>query len=168
MWKLWIADGRKDKYLDVKQKVQHAIYTAKVNVEKEKFGNVQGNKENVFPVAKHMYIENQDIIGEKCIRGDLSFNHDNLSLDDASKKLTWKQHYERLLNIEFPWSQNLPHIDPVAGPALLITPDNILKFLRRMKNGKVAGSSDVVAEMLKATLDICCKIIADLMNPYHT
>ena len=87
----------------------------------------------------------------------------NLSLDEASKKLAWKN-YERLLNIEFPWSQNLPHDDPVAGPAQLITPYDILKSLRHMKNGKVAGPSRVVAEMLKAVPDICCKIIADLIT----
>ena len=35
------------------------------------------------------------------------------------------------------WSQNLPHVDPVAGPAQFITADYILKSLRHMKNGKV-------------------------------
>ena len=40
-----------------------------------------------------------------------------------------------------------------------------MKSLRRTQNGKVAGfSSCFVAEMLKATTDICCNIIADLMN----
>ena len=33
-----------------------------------------------------------------------------------------------------------------------------------MKNGKAAGPSGVVAEILKAAPNICCKIIADLMN----
>ena len=33
-----------------------------------------------------------------------------------------------------------------------------------MKNVKEAGPSGVVVEMLKAAPDICCKIIADLMN----
>ena len=42
-----------------------------------------------------MHTENQDAMAEKCIRsGD-----GNLYLDEASKKLTWKQRYERLLNI---------------------------------------------------------------------
>ena len=68
----------------------------------------------------------------------------NLSFDDASKKLAWKQHYERLLNIEILWSQNLPHVDPVAGPAQFITPDHILKSLRCMKNGKANGISGAV------------------------
>ena len=107
-----------------------------------------------------MRTENQDVIGEKCIRGD----DGNLSLDDTSKNLAWKQHYERLLNIEFPRSQNLPHVDPVAGPAQFITPDDVLKSLRPMKNRKAAGPSGVVAEMLKDAPDISCKIIADLMN----
>ena len=33
-----------------------------------------------------------------------------------------------------------------------------------MKNGKAVGTSDVVAKMLKAAPDICCKVIADLMK----
>ena len=107
-----------------------------------------------------MHTKNQDVIGEKCIRSD----DVKLSLDEASKKLAWKQHYECLLNIEFPQSQNLPHhVDPVVGPAQFIIPDDALKSLRRIKNGKAAGPSGVVAEMLKAAPDICSKII-DLMN----
>ena len=51
--------------------------------------------------------------------------------------------------------------DTVAGPAQLITPDGILKYL---KNGKAAGPSGVVEEMLNTAPDICGKIIADLMN----
>ena len=69
-----------------------------------------------------------------------------------------------MLNIEFPWSQNFPHVDPVADPAHFITPDDLLKSLRRTKNGKAAGLSGVAAEMLKAAPDIYCKIIVDLMN----
>ena len=146
--------------MDAKRKARHAVYTAKRNAEKERFASVEDNKENIFRVAKQMCTENQDVIGEKCIQCD----DGNLSLDDASKKLAWKQHYERLLNIEFPWSQNLSHVDPVAGPAQFITSDDVLKSLRRMKNGKAAGPSGVVAEMLEAAPDICSKIMADLMN----
>ena len=69
-----------------------------------------------------------------------------------------------MINIEFPWSQNLPHVDPVADPAQLINPDDVLKSLRRIKNRKAVEPFGVVAEMLKAVFDICCKIIANLMN----
>ena len=107
-----------------------------------------------------MCTQNQDAFGGECIQAD----DGNLSLDDTSKKVTWKQHYERLLNIEFLWSQNLPHVDTVAGPAQFITLHDVLKSLRHMTNGKAAGPCGIVAEMLKAAPDICCKIIEDLMN----
>ena len=80
---MWKAGGTKDKYLHVKQKAQQAIYTAKRNAEKEKFASVKDNKENIFCAAKQMRTENQDVIRDKCIQGD----DDDLSLDDASKKL---------------------------------------------------------------------------------
>ena len=160
LWKLWKVVECKDKYLDAKQKAQHSVYTAKRNSEKGKFNCVQDKKENIFHVAKQMHTENQVVIIEKWIR----YEDGNLSLDDVSKKLAWKQHYERLFNIEFPWSQNLPHVYPAPGPTQFITPDDILKSLRRMKNRKVDGPSRVFAEMLKASLYICSKIIADLMN----
>ena len=71
-----------------------------------------------------------------------------------------------LLNIEFPWFQNLRHVDPVAGPELFITRYDVLESLRRRKNGKAAGPSGAVTEMLKTAPDICCKIIADFMNDW--
>ena len=69
-----------------------------------------------------------------------------------------------MLNIEFLRSQNLPHVDPVAGPVQFITPDDVFKSLRRMKNKKAAGPSGVATDMLKAAPDICSKTTADLMN----
>ena len=84
-----IGGWSKDKYLDAKQKAQHAVYIAKRNAEKEKFANVKYNNENIFSVAKQMRAENQDVIWEKRIRDD-----GNFSRDDASKKLVCKQYSE--------------------------------------------------------------------------
>ena len=53
-----------------------------------------------------------------------------------------------MLNIEFQWYQNLPHVDLVADPAQFISPDDVLKSLRCMKNGKAAEPSGVVAELM--------------------
>ena len=149
MWKLPRAVGSKDKYLDAKRKSRHAVYTTERNKEKEKFASVKGNK-NIFCITKQMQTENQDVIGEKCIGGD----DGSLSLGDTSKNPVWK-HYEHLLNTEFLWSQNLLHVHSVDGPAQFITADDILKSLRCTKNGKAAGPSGFVAEMLKAAPDIC-------------
>ena len=108
-----------------------------------------------------MHTENLDVTGEKYIRAD----DGNLSLEDESGKLAWKQHYKWLLNIGFLWSYNASHVDLVAGPAQFIPADNILKSLRLRKNGKVVGPSAAAAETLKAVPDIWCEITADLMNP---
>ena len=126
LWKLLRAVGSKDKYLDAKRKSRHAVYTAERNTEKEKFASVKGNK-NIFCITKQIQTENQDVIGEKCIGGD----DGSLSLGDASK----------MLNTEFLWSQNLPHVHSVDGPAQFITAGDILKSLRCKKNGKAAGPS---------------------------
>lgn len=68
-----------------------------------------------------------------------------------SQKLVQKQYCECLANNEFSWSQDLPHLDAVAGPGQPIAPVDILKSLKNMKNGKATGPP-------------CVKIAADLMN----
>ena len=50
---------------------------------------------------------NQDLVGEKCIKNDAG----ELSITDEAKKHAWKEHYERLLNVEIPitWNQSQVH-----------------------------------------------------------
>ena len=78
-----LEGGWEQRYLDAKWKAGHAVFTAKRNAEKEKFPSVKENNENICYVPKQMRTENQDVIREKCMRGDDS----NFSLNDASKKL---------------------------------------------------------------------------------
>ena len=60
--------------------------------------------------------ENKDIVGEKCIRDDSG----KLGYRDEEKKAS-KQDYERLVNAEFPWSEeDLSVADPVLGLLLLL------------------------------------------------
>ena len=151
--------GGKDKYLDGKEKVWHAVYKAKWNTEKEKFACVKDNEENIFRIVKQIRTENQEGIKEKCIQGD----NGNLSLDETSQNLAWK-HYERLLKIELPWSQNLPHVDPVAGPVKFITPDDVLKSFRRMKTGKGARPLVLLQKCWKLLLKNHCRFDKN----YHT
>ena len=57
--------------------------------------------------------ENQDIVGKKCIWEDSG----KVAYSNEEKKKAWKQRYERLLNVEFPWSkEDLSVADPVLGP----------------------------------------------------
>ena len=116
--------------------------------------------DDIFRLAKQMRRDNQDVIGEKCVKDDSG----NLSLDDEAKKVAWKQHYERLLNEEFPWNPDDLSADPVAGPAIIITVDMVRSAIARMKLGKAAGPSGIVAEMLKASGEAGARLIADLAN----
>ena len=89
MWKSWKAVGGNEKYLDAERKERQTVYTAERNTEEEKFTSIKDNKKNIFSVTKQIRAENQAVIGEKCIGSD----DVNFSLDYASKKLAWKQHY---------------------------------------------------------------------------
>ena len=89
LWKLWKAVGSKEKYLDTERKERQIVCTAKRNAEEEKFASITDNKENIFCVTKQIRAEYQAVIGEKWMRGD----DDNFSLNYASKKLAWKEHY---------------------------------------------------------------------------
>ena len=104
-----------------------------------------------------MKMDNRDVVGDKCIKDDTG----NLSLTTESKKAAWKQHYERLLNEEFPWSLSS---DPVEGPPIFITVAMVLKALSKMKTGKAAGPSGIVSEMLKAAGEAGARLVADLAN----
>ena len=59
---------------------------------------------------------NQDITGEKCVKDDSG----RLTINDSDKRNAWRQHYERLLNEEFPWNSVDLSNFPISGPQLYI------------------------------------------------
>ena len=104
----------------------------------------------IYCISKQMKQENKDK-NEKCIQDDNGV----LAFNEEDKKKAWKQHYERLLNVEFPWKEeDLSIPDPVLGPPLLITKEMVVKSICKMKNSKASGPSGMVTEMLKAFSDI--------------
>ena len=83
---------------------------------------------------------------EKPVKNDTR----QLSLDEEAKKAAWKEHYERLLNVEFPWNpEDLSEESPVKGPSEPITLVMITKAISKMASSKAAGPSGIVAEILK-------------------
>ena len=86
------------------------------------------------------------------------------SLGNEAKKVAWKQHYERLLNEEFSWNPEDLTADPVVGPPIHIDVEMVVKAITKMKTGKAAGPSGIVAEMLKASGDTGARLVADLAN----
>ena len=85
-------------------------------------------------------------MGEKPVKNDAG----QLSIDEEANWAAWKEHYERLLNVEFPWSpEDLSKESPVEGHSEPITVEMITKAISKMASGKAAGPSGIVAEMLK-------------------
>ena len=77
----------------------------------------------------------------------------------------WKEHYERLLNVEFPWNpEDLSEESPVEGPSEPITLEMITKAITKMASGKAAGPSGIVAEMLKPVGEAGAEEVRDLVE----
>ena len=146
-----------------KRKAKYEVYSAKKSASEERFQNLNDNDKlnRVFQLTRKMRSENQDIIGEKCIR-----NKDgNIVYDDPSKFETWRQHYEGLLNSEFVWDESsLSAVEPVLGPSIQITEEMVSLAFRKMKSGKSAGPSGIVSEMLKASDDSVVPVLTRLIN----
>ena len=164
LYKAWKCGGSKEPYLVAKRKVRSEIYAAKKLAEEQKFANIlcrDDEKLAIFKVAKQMTKQNQDIVGEKCIRND----DGSLALSDGSKRQAWKSHYERLLNEEFLWDkESLSQAAPVQGPARIVTKDMVRWAMSKMKKGKAAGLTGVVIEMLEASGGTSIDVVTDLIN----
>ena len=100
-------------------------------------------------------------MGEKSVKNDAG----QLSLDEEAKKEAWREHYERLLNVEFPWNlEDLSEESPVEGPSEPITLEMITKAISKMASGKAAGPSGIVAEMLKPVGEAGAVEVRDLIE----
>ena len=99
LWKEWQKGGSKEKYLEAKRKAKLGVYVAKRKAQEEKFSQLESSdgKNFIFKLAKRMKHENEDIVGDKCVKNDEGC----LTYNDSAKLKAWKSHYERLLNVEF-------------------------------------------------------------------
>ena len=81
------------------------------------FANVASDKEDrnqLFKIARQMVRTNADVVDDKCGTND----DGELACTDSEKLSAWKQHYEKLVNEEFPWEkEHLVHTkNPVKVP----------------------------------------------------
>ena len=142
------AKEAKSEYDSAKRVAKHVVWLAKSEAEKEEFSKISPNGDGVFRIAKQIDRANQDVVGEKCVRNDAGV----LALTDEDKMKAWVEHYSRLLNVEFEWPSNeLPEVAPTAGPPPGVSTAQIRKAISKMRNGKAAGPSGIIAEMLKAS-----------------
>ena len=145
-FKLWKAGGSRAAYNTTKRASNRAVHEAKSEAEKVALHKIDPKSADIYRLAKQMRRDNQDVMGEKPVKNDAG----QLSLDEEAKRAAWKEHYERLLNVEFPWNpEDLSKESPVEGPSEPITLEMITKAIGKIASGKAAGPSGIVAEMLK-------------------
>ena len=135
-------------YLEAKKLAKREVWSAKSAASEVIFQDVDPNGSDVYRIARQMARANQDIVGENCVLNDAEV----LAHTDEDKMKAWVEHYSRLLNVEFDWPKDeLPHADPIAGPPPPVTSKQIRTALGKMKCGKAAGPTGVIAEMLKSS-----------------
>lgn len=159
-WKIWRNGGDKEEYNIAKRIAKRAVYKAKKNAEAKKFADLKPGLADIFKIAKQMRKDNQDVLGDKCVRNDTG----NLATSDVAKCVAWKEHYSRLLNVEFPWDSNSLVAEPIAGVPLYISTELVNKAVAKMKPGKAAGPSGITSEMLKSSGNAGSIMIANLLN----
>ena len=159
-YKAWKAGGSRDAYNAAKRAAKQAVYHAKSDARKAIMEDINPKSADIYKLAKQMRRDNQDVVGEKPIKNDAG----ELSLDEETMKKAWKEHYERLLNVEFPWNpEDLSEALPVEGPSEPITSSLVSKAIKKMALGKAAGPSGITAEMLKPTGEAGVVLIRDLI-----
>ena len=160
-FKAWKAGGSREAYIAAKRVSNRAVFHAKNEAQKVALDDIDFKSPDIFRLVKQLKHDKQDVVGEKPVKNDAGA----LSLDDESRKSAWKEHYERLLNVEFDWNpDDLSQEEPVEGPSEPITDELIAKAVAKMSLGKAAGPSGIIAEMIKPTGEVGVSLIRELIE----
>ena len=134
-YKAWKAGGSREAYNAAKRVSNRAVFHAKNEAQKAALDDIDFKSPDIFRLAKQLKKDKLDVVGEKPVKNDEGV----LSLDDKSKKSAWKEHYERLLNVEFDWNPDeLSEEKPVEEPSEPITDELIAKAVAKMSKRKAA------------------------------
>jgi hypothetical protein len=157
------AEDDRNKYTAAKRAAKAGISKAQA-VEQKKFGEELEDAEKkgtVFRVAKQIARKNKDVVGGGCVKGA----NGRIVVDEDKIMEVWRTHYEKLSNEEFPWNrETLTTADTTDRPCEEITIAEVQAAIKKMKNGKAAGPSGVVAEMLKAAGEAGTRWVTDVCN----
>ena len=109
---------------------KQTVFAAKKKAEIEKLDSVKNEDVTDFHIAKQ---KTKTLLVKNAYKMIL----ESQLYSDEEKKKAWKKHYERLLNVEFPWSkEDLSVPDPVLGPPILVTQEMVEKPINKMEKGQ--------------------------------
>ena len=80
---------------------RQAVHHARQGADKKVFENIDPKSSEGFRLANEFRRENADVVGDKPVKNDAG----EMSMSEDSKQKAWLEHYERLLDVEFVWTQ---------------------------------------------------------------
>ena len=86
--------------------------------EEKKFSDLKPGMDDIFKIAKQLRKDNQDVVGDKCVKDDSV-----TSLLTTRPRKLLGNNTEQLLNEEFSWNPDDLTADPVVGPPIHVDVD---------------------------------------------
>ena len=155
------AEELHERYKEAKKRARKAVQEAKsedLDKGAEEVNTLAG-KENICKIANQMAKKSKDNIGGKCLRDD----EGKLVTGEESLKKLWKKYMEKLLNEENEWDGCVEG-DSIEGPIQAISYEEVEKAVRKMRLGKAAGPTGVMADHLKAGQEVVIEQLTDICN----
>ena len=79
-------------------------------------------------LLKGLMTDNKEVEGERCMRG----SNGKLCYTEKKRGKVWKNYMERITNEENYWGHNVEG-DPVEGPVVYLSIEEVLQALNEMK-----------------------------------
>jgi len=133
-----------------KSSVKRAISRVQEAERKEFSEKLDGkyNKGEEFRGDIQMIRQNRDVVGSGCVKNV----EGKVAVAEEKALDIWKSYYDKLWNEELVWdTHSLSDVNRVSGPSEKKSVAEVKAAITKMKNGKAAGLSRVVSEMLKAS-----------------
>ena len=160
IWKQSQNEEDTKKYCESKKDAKRVVYTAmnqKAREAMEKVDSCRDSRE-FFRIAKQRAGQKKDI-EVSCLKDESMVVKVNV---DYRKKI-WKEHMEKLINIENELSDNID-ASKVEGAVMGIEVDKVRCAMNRINIRKASGPSRVAIEMFRTSGDKCLK---SLRNVFH-
>lgn len=153
----------KEAYRVAKRVVKKAIGKAK-DVERGAFLDkveLEFRRGNGYKWTKQLLSSNKDVVGS----GGVKNAEGKVVCEEVEMRKIWKEYHEKLLNEEFEWDRSsLGEVCATSGPAELLSLEEVRRAIAKSRDGKAAGPSGVVCEMLKAWDEVGVKCMTDICN----
>ena len=99
-----------------------------------------------FKLVKFMRKDGKDLNGGGCMKD----KEDRLVVSDKDRGKLWKDHMEKIMNVENEWDQ-MAKADMIEGPVEEVIYEEVIEAMNKMKLGKAAGPSELNMDMIVAS-----------------